>query len=377
MKKYVTLFSLSLALLAGCDNLEQNTSTENISEETSTSENASEQSFGSAASAVTVDFDALDPNSIENEPAYNTPISVGFTGQMCNSAGTIAHELGYFAEQDLEIEMTNIEHSNGIDALATGKLDLYNTHVSSYVVPIVNGVNATLITPAQTGCKSLYVLEDSGIESTAELEGQSIAVPNGIGASDHNIALRFLNRDGVDTESVTYKPVETSAAVQSLESGEIQGVILDDQFAYDFVENGTLKSIRSLTSDDDFGSEPCCAFALNTDFINENPLTSQRIAKAIIKARYWMQENPDEAVTILDEQDQISGDIDVATEIFKSYNWTVTNEEAKEGFENITNEYKELGLVETEESTDSIVERNYNSLGITDEDIQEVIDGGF
>ena len=106
-------------------------------------------------------------------------------------------------------------------------------------------------------------------------------MPNGIGDSDHNIGLRFLNHDNIDIKDVKFKPVEQSAVILAMESGEIQGAILSDQFAEKFVEEGKIKYIRSLTYDEDFQTEACCVHALNGDFVRENPITAKRLLEPL------------------------------------------------------------------------------------------------
>ena len=73
--------------------------------------------------------------------------------------------------------------------------------------------------------------------------GQSVAVTNGIGNSGHNTLLRFLIHDDINPDDVTVKPVDAAAVIQSLESGEIQGAVLDDQFAQEFLESGKLDQL--------------------------------------------------------------------------------------------------------------------------------------
>ena len=81
------------------------------------------------------------------------------------------------------------------DAIGTGKVDVAGDHIATMLVPTINGVRMKFTTGIHTGCKSLYVLADSPIKSTKDLEGKYIAIPDGIGNSDHNIAMRFLNKD--------------------------------------------------------------------------------------------------------------------------------------------------------------------------------------
>ena len=64
--------------------------------------------------------------------------------------------------------------------------------------------------------------------------------------------IRFFLADGLKQDAATCVQVESSAAIQSLQSGDIKACLLSDRFAKKFVDDGTLKVLRSITWDDDF-----------------------------------------------------------------------------------------------------------------------------
>ena len=69
------------------------------------------------------------------------------------------------------------------------------------LVPATNDVDLTFVGGAHIGCKSLYVLADSEYNTTEDLKGTSISVPNGIGASDYNITCLLLDADGINPQT--------------------------------------------------------------------------------------------------------------------------------------------------------------------------------
>jgi len=221
------------------------------------------------------------------EPMYGKTIKIGYNGGFCTSAPGIAYVLGYFEDEGVDVEITSVNQA--IDAIGTNQVQVTTGHIAAMLVPTINGVNMIFTSGAHTGCKSLYVLADGDINSTHDLIGKTIGVPDGIGSSDHNIGLRFLNHDDIDIDKVNFKPVESSAVILAMESGEIQGAVLSDQFAEKFVEEGKIKYIRSLTYDEDFQTEACCVHALNGDFVRENPITAKKVTRAIKRAARWME----------------------------------------------------------------------------------------
>ena len=139
------------------------------------------------------------------------------------------------------------------------------------LVPITNNVDITFVGGAHIGCKSLYALADSDYNTTEDLKGTQVSVPNGIGASDYNITSLLLDADGIDPlKDVSLIQVSSDACVAAMERGEISAALLSDTFAYAMMKEGKLKCVRSL-QDDDFAKDSCCVIAMNRTFRKRKP----------------------------------------------------------------------------------------------------------
>ena len=195
--------------------------------------------------------DPAEDEAWKKEPAYGKEIIVGYNGGLCLGTFGIAQMKGFYEAEGLKTKIVRMAGGSSAqtDAIGTGKVDVAGDHIATMLVPTINGVRMKFTTGIHTGCKSLYVLKDSPIKSTKDLEGKYIAIPDGIGNSDHNIAMRFLNKDNVDPMKVKWKVVEAGASVLAMQNGEIAAALLGDQFAKQFLDNGTLRIIRSLTFD--------------------------------------------------------------------------------------------------------------------------------
>jgi NitT/TauT family transport system substrate-binding protein len=294
------------------------------------------------------------------EPAYGQTIKIGYNGGLCTSTPAVALVKGFYEKNGINAEIIKVQ--SGIDSVGTNQVQVFTSHIAELLVPTVNGVNAVFTTGAQTGCKSLYVLHDSNIESTHDLVNNTVAIPNGIGGSDHNIALRFFNHDDIDPNTVKFKPVETSAVVLSMQNGEIQGAILSDQFAEKFVEDGTLKVIRSLTWDEDFQVEPCCVHALNRDFVKNNPISAKKITLAIKQTAYWIEENKTEATQVLFDNSWATGDFEQAVRMMESYNFKISDENTEIALRSILDDYKSFGLINSTLDTDKTLDIIWNRI---------------
>ena len=296
----------------------------------------------------------------EKEPAYGTTIKVGYNGGLCLGAFGIAQAEGFYEEQGLDTEI--VSGTAVADGLGTNQIAVGGDHIATLLVPAVNGVNMTFTTGSHTGCKSLYALADSNIEKTADLIGQTVAVADGIGASDQNISMRFFNQDDIDPNEVKWKVVDNSAVIQALQNGEIQAATLGDQFAKKFVDDGILKVVRSLTFDEDFSQETCCVHAMNTDFLKENPVTAYKLTLAHQNASNWIEENKAEFVDVMLDNDWASGEKDFILEIANTYDFKISDDATKTTLENILNDYKKFGTLDSNIDTDKELNRIWNDL---------------
>ena len=362
-KKLLALLLVGGISLTGCVN-----NNDNADEDTAPATEQTEQAETTEKDTANQDNNDKAENtvakaaSIEEEPRYGTPIKIGFDGDLCMAGQNLADINGYYEEKGIEVEFVNTQ--NGKDALSSGQIDVMTGEFGSLIVPATKGLNYVFSTASHSGCKSLYVLdEDEEFQETSDLEGKSVAVTNGIGASGHNTLLRFLLHDDINPDKVEVKPVDKAAVIQSMQSGEIQAAVLDDQFAQEFLESGTIRPIRSLTHDEDFGKEVCCVAAFNKDFAKENPMLAELLGEAIDMGNDYAAENPEESIKVLQENNMAEGDPEVATNLLKAYDYSLSNKDGEDTIRRYFDDYKELGLIDNSKSTDELVKELWVPFG--------------
>ena len=286
---------------------------------------------------------AAEIEAMKSEPMYGEKVIYWYGGGNCTSAPYIAEALGLYEQYGIKSEVLNgaaIKESLGTNAAQIGV-----SHIASLLVPITNGVNYTFVAGAHAGCQSLFVLADSPYKTTADLIGKKISVPNGIGNSSYNITARWLDADGIDPlKDVEMIQVETDACIAAMESGEIAAVCTGDTWGYDMVKSGKLRVIRSLL-DPDFAQEPCCVVAMNNDFIKENPNMAKAMVECIKIAGDWMRQNPEEAVNMLLEVNQLSGAFEKNLELWNTLQFGLKDDVAGAALEQIIDDYMRLGLI--------------------------------
>lgn len=290
--------------------------------------------------------------AMKKEPAYGRPIHY-FMSDGCTSGPTMADHLGYYKEAGLTAE--GVKGSSDVEALGTDQVDVATGMMAKMLVPITNGVDITFVGGAHIGCKSLYVLADSDYNTTADLKGHKISVPNGIGKSDYNITALLLDADGIDySKDVELVQVSADACVTAMENGEIASALLSDTFAYSMVKDGKLKCIRSQL-DSDFANRTCCVMAMNGTFVKENPTIAKKVAQAVQKAHSWMRDNSEEATKVLMDMGWNGGNYEMNIMINNSLQFGLSDEFTGETLKDFIGRYIRLGLITSMDNADEVL----------------------
>lgn len=304
------------------------------------------------------DFDltptAEEKAAMEKEPAYGQPIKF-YMSDGCTSGPTVANHLGYYTEAGLTAE--GHKGTSYTEALGTQQATVAVGHIATMLVPCTNGVDLTFVGGAHIGCKSIYVLADSNYNTTADLKGTAISVPNGIGASDYNITSLLLDADGINPQTdVTLTQVTTDACIAAMERGEISAALLSDTFAYNMVKEGKLKCIRSLL-DTDFAGDNCCVIAMNGTFVKENPTIAKKVVQAVQKAHSWMRENPEEATQMLIDEGWNSDNYEMNVMLNNSLQFGLDQDFTEESLKGVVEKYVRLKLITSMDDVNAIMEK--------------------
>ena len=309
---------------------------------------------GRAADMADIDLTptAEEKAAMEAEPAYGQPVKY-YMSDGCTAGPTVADDLGYYEEAGLTSE--GFKGTSYTEALGTQQATVAVGHIATMLVPITNGVDLTFVGGAHIGCKSLYVLADSEYDTTEDLKGTKVSVPNGIGASDYNITCLLLDADGINPQTdLELTQVSSDACVAAMERGEISAALLSDTFAYAMMKDGKLKCIRSLL-DEDFADENCCVIAMNRTFVQDNPVHAKKIVQAVQKAHSWMRENPEEATELLLERGWNGGDYEMNVMINNSLQFGVDQDFTGNSLRDVTERYVRLGLITNMDDVDEIM----------------------
>ncbi|GGO88774.1 ABC transporter ATP-binding protein [Marinobacterium nitratireducens] len=136
----------------------------------------------------------------------------------------IAQQKGYFAEQDLEVEMQEpADPSMPPKLVAAGKADMAVSYQPQLHVQVDQGLPLTRVgTLVATPLNSLVVLESSGIESVKDLEGKKVGYS--VGGFEDTLLKAMLGQQNLTLEDVELVNVNWSLS-PSLIAGKVDAVI--------------------------------------------------------------------------------------------------------------------------------------------------------
>ena len=206
----------------------------------------------------------------------------------------VAQEMGYFADEGLQVEM--VENVDGSDAryLAAGSADfgasspgvgLSTVDVGATNIKAVLNQNASNIF-------GIAYKTDSGIKDWSDLAGKSIAVTAESMVSIYN---PILEAAGVDTSTVNYV-VFSNARYEALDSGSVDAMatwVSEYEMCLGLGYSGW-----GYLSGNDVLPQIANSIWVNTDYAAANPENVKGFVRAMEKAMYFCYKNPEAAADI-------------------------------------------------------------------------------
>ncbi len=235
-------------------------------------------------------------------------VKIGYSGSTCEAATYIAFEKGFFLDEGLEAELVKGDFGFLKDSLATKKIDAVNGLSLAWVKPLEQGLNAQVTLGVHKGCLYALVKADSGINATTDLKGKIIGVP-AIGGSQMMLLARDLATNGIDIEKdVEWRAYPAAELELILEKGEVDAIAVGEPFGTTLgSQKDRFKVLLNQTLDQPYAEEYCCIWLVNGDIVSKEPEVGAAITRAISKAAHYVDENPNEAGTIIVEKGYVGG----------------------------------------------------------------------
>ena len=217
-----------------------------------------------------------------------TNLKIGFIPITCATPLIMAHPLGFYQKQGLNVEVTKTAGWALIrDKMINKEYDA--THFLSPMPLAISmglGSNATPMNVATiqnvNGQAITLALKHKDNRDPKNWKGFKFAVP--FDYSMHNFLLRYyLAEAGINPDTdVQIRVVPPPEMVANLRAGNIDGFLGPDPFNQRAVYE-EVGFIHLLTKDL-WNGHPCCAFGTSTEFIQKNPNTFAALYRAVLTA---------------------------------------------------------------------------------------------
>lgn len=209
-------------------------------------------------------------------------------------------QLGYFAEEGLEVELqTSAGSAAAVQLVTAGQAEFGMGNSASIMNAVSQGAPIIMVYNVIPAYGSgLAVLPDSSIQSPRDLKGKTIGVPS-LGSSRYPEARAMVIEADLEPDvDVQFVAVGAGAqAATALTSGQVDGLYLWDA-AYAAIEGSgvKLRIIRDVFE----GAENLLDYMLyaHTDLLGNEPEVVAGLGRAIAKGTIWALNNPDAAMEL-------------------------------------------------------------------------------
>lgn len=244
------------------------------------------------------------------QPPDDEVLRIGYLPITDATVLLVAHAKGFFEEEGIKAERPTLIRgwSPLIEGFAAGKFNLVH-----FLKPIPiwmrynNGFPVKIMSWAHLNGSGLVVGKHTGVSSFAELGGKQVAVPYWY--SMHNIVLQMALRnvglkpvikgygEGLASNEVNLQIMPPPDMPPALAAKKIDAFIVAEPFnaAGELLAGGKMLRFTG----DIWRNHPCCVVCMNENKVKANPVWTQKVMNAIVKAQEYSQQNKAEVAALL------------------------------------------------------------------------------
>ena len=233
---------------------------------------------------------------------------------------TIAERNGYFKEQGLDVTINDFGGgAKSLQALIGGSIDVVTGAYEHTIRMQAKGQDiVSVIELGRYPGIVLVVAKDKAEKYKAikDLKGAKIGV-TAPGSSTNFFVNFLLAKNGLKPDDVAFVGVGGGAsAVAQMKRGEIDAMSNLDPVITKLQSDGdvvVLADSRTKAGNDEIfgGQNPAAVLYMKTDFVKENPVTTQKLTNAFYKALQWLKTATPEDVAKVVPEDYLLGDRDL------------------------------------------------------------------
>jgi NitT/TauT family transport system substrate-binding protein len=218
---------------------------------------------------------------------------------ICTVGVAVAHEKGYFARHNLDVELINFGGSTDqlLEAIATAKADAGVGMALRWLKPLEGGFDVKIAAGIHGGCMRLFSAPASGISKIADLKGKAIGVTD-LAAPDRNFFSIMLHQTGVDpNKEVEWRVFPGDVLPVALKKGEVQAFCQGDPLGWMARERDGLTEVANNLSGE-YAHRTCCVLGIRGTLIRQEKPVATALVQSLLEAQVWVAANPEAAAAV-------------------------------------------------------------------------------
>lgn len=223
-----------------------------------------------------------------------------------HSAGFIAYEKGYFADEGLNVSFEFFQAAQPIAvAVAAGDADFGIAGVTGGLMNLAEKDAVRVVAGVlheKKGVDGMMIMAsnqayEAGLTSVSDLPGHSVAMTQ-VGSTFHYMSARIAEKEGFPLDSLRLMPLQkVGSMIGALKSGQADAMIMVPHVAKPLVASGAAKELGWLY---DYAEYQISTLFTSVANINENRDMVERFVRAYARGiadfnRVMLAENPDPA----------------------------------------------------------------------------------
>ncbi len=210
----------------------------------------------------------------------------------------------YVAEELLHMEgFATVEYVDEPNTMYTAQLssgaaDFASAGVEAFIPAVDAGRPIVALAGIHSGCLELFANDRVG--SIRELKGKTVPI-GAVGAPEHVFISTLVAYVGLDPERdinwvITGK---TAESMRLFVEGKTDAFLAGPPRSQDLHERKIGKVILNMTHDQPWSQYFCCLVAANRGFVEQNPIATKRVLRALLKATDICAQDPERVARFL------------------------------------------------------------------------------
>ena len=217
-------------------------------------------------------------------------------GAVCLAPLPVAIDHGFFAKQNLDVELVNYSGSTDqlLEAIATGKSDAGLGMALRWLKPLEQGFDVKIVAGTHGGCLRALAPTKSDVKGIADFKGKVIAVGDMAGPDKNFFSIQLAKAGLNPDKDVEFRQYPGNLVRLALEKGEAQIGLASDPLAYLWLKDGEFKEVGS-NLDGAYRDISCCIVGVRGSLLRAEPLVARALTQALLDAAMFASQNPDKA----------------------------------------------------------------------------------